>query len=120
MKPGCSLPVAGPDRREPEGEGVESIKSRRGGERAAAGQMGTVITVYIPRRIYASQTSVMIMARMIGHGAKIEGVAVRLQPQVGIASSFRTSRRSVSGPAMTRSPRRSKEKNVFDTITYTA
>ena len=71
------MPVAGPDRREPEGEGVESIKSRRGGERAAAGQMGTVITVYIPRRIYAIQTSVMVMARMIGHGAKIEGVAVR-------------------------------------------
>ena len=77
MKPGCSLPVAGPDRREPEGEGGLRVSRVAVVERAAAGQMGTVITVYIPRRIYAIQTSVMVMARMIGHGAKIEGVAVR-------------------------------------------
>ena len=72
-------------------------------ERAAAGQMGIMTVMCMPEYYML----VIILTRMIGHRQKIEGVAVRLQPQTGWDSfNCRTSRRSVSGPAMTRSPRR--------------
>lgn len=51
MKPDYSLPVAVPDRREPEEGGGLSVSRVAVVERAAAGQMGIVTVMYISRSI---------------------------------------------------------------------